>query len=70
MRSHAACHILSAVIFLETKAKITVNQIDLERSRVDFSLESFDKAKMIKSENKGKSNRRMYFSLEGGNPCT
>jgi misacylated tRNA(Ala) deacylase len=46
MRSHTACHILSAVIFQETGAKITGNQIDLPRSRVDFSLESFDKAKM------------------------
>jgi misacylated tRNA(Ala) deacylase len=46
MRSHTACHILSAVIFLETGAKITGNQIELSRSRVDFSLESFDKAKM------------------------
>jgi misacylated tRNA(Ala) deacylase len=46
MRSHTACHILSAVIFKETGAKITGNQIELTRSRVDFSLESFDKAKM------------------------
>lgn len=46
MRSHTACHILSAVILRETYAKITGNQIDLEHSRVDFSLESFDKAKM------------------------
>jgi misacylated tRNA(Ala) deacylase len=46
MRSHTACHILSAVIFSETGAKITGNQIDISRSRVDFSLESFDKAKM------------------------
>lgn len=46
MRSHTACHILSAVIFQETGAKITGNQIDLSRSRVDFSLESFDKANM------------------------
>ncbi len=46
MRSHTACHILSAVIFAGTGAKITGNQIDLTRSRVDFSLEIFDKAKM------------------------
>ena len=46
MRSHTACHILSAVIFQETGAKITGNQIELSRSRVDFSLESFDKARM------------------------
>jgi misacylated tRNA(Ala) deacylase len=46
MRSHTACHILSAIIFQETGARITGNQIDLARSRVDFSLETFDKAKM------------------------
>jgi misacylated tRNA(Ala) deacylase len=46
MRSHTACHILSAMIFRETGAKITGNQIDLLRSRVDFNLENFDKAKM------------------------
>src|SRR5512137_2587506 len=46
MRSHTACHILSAVIFKETGAKITGNQIDLARSRVDFSLETFDKSEM------------------------
>jgi len=46
MRSHTACHILSAVIFRETGARITGNQIDLNRSRVDFNLENFDKAEM------------------------
>jgi len=46
MRSHTACHILSAIIFQETGARITGNQIDLARSRVDFSLEKFDKARM------------------------
>ncbi len=55
MRSHTACHILSAVIFKETGAKITGNQIDLSRSRVDFSLESFDKVKM--NEYIGEANR-------------
>ena len=46
MRSHTACHILSSVIFNKTGAKITGNQIDLARSRVDFSLEAFDKSKI------------------------
>jgi len=46
MRGHTACHILSAIIFKETGAKITGNQIDLGRSRVDFSLEKFDKSQM------------------------
>jgi misacylated tRNA(Ala) deacylase len=48
MRSHTACHILSAVIFRGTGAKISGNQIDLSRSRVDFNLENFDKAMMSK----------------------
>jgi misacylated tRNA(Ala) deacylase len=55
MRSHTACHILSAVIFRETGARITGNQIEQTRSRVDFSLDSFDKAKM--SEYVEKANR-------------
>lgn len=46
MRSHTACHILSAVIFQETGAKITGNQIDITGSRIDFSLEPFDKTKI------------------------
>jgi misacylated tRNA(Ala) deacylase len=46
MRSHTACHLLSAVIFRETGAMITGNQIGEERSRVDFSLEEFDRSKL------------------------
>jgi misacylated tRNA(Ala) deacylase len=46
MRSHTACHLLSAVIFEETGAMITGNQIGLERSRVDFSLEEFDRSRL------------------------
>ncbi len=64
MRSHTACHILSAVIFQETGAKITGNQIEFSKSRVDFSLESFDKAKM--SEYVEKANR----IIEENHPVT
>jgi len=46
MRSHTACHLLSAVIFEETGAVITGNQIGENRSRVDFSLEEFDRSKL------------------------
>lgn len=46
MRGHTACHILSAVIFRETGALITGNQINTDRSRVDFSLEAFDRSMM------------------------
>jgi misacylated tRNA(Ala) deacylase len=47
MRSHTACHILSAIMLAQGEAKITGNQIDLHRSRVDFSLEQFDRSKMV-----------------------
>ena len=44
MRSHTACHLLSAVIFQRTGAMITGNQIGVDRSRVDFSLQDFDRS--------------------------
>ena len=44
MRSHTACHLLSAVIFQRTGAMITGNQIGIDRSRVDFSLQDFDRS--------------------------
>jgi len=46
MRMHTAAHILSAIIFKETQALITGNQLGLEKSRIDFSLESFDREKL------------------------
>jgi len=46
MRSHTACHILSAMIFRESNAKITGNQIGEDKSRVDFSLKDFNREKL------------------------
>jgi Ser-tRNA(Ala) deacylase AlaX len=46
MRMHTSAHILSAVVNRETGALITGNQISSDESRVDFSLELFDKNKM------------------------
>ncbi len=46
MKSHTACHLLSAVIFWKTGAMITGNQIGEDRSRVDFSLEEFDRSRL------------------------
>lgn len=43
MRMHTAAHIISALINSETQALITGNQLDLEKSRIDFSLENFDR---------------------------
>lgn len=46
MRYHSAAHILSAIIFKETGAKITGNQLDTAQGRIDFSIEEFDKEKL------------------------
>ncbi len=46
MRMHTAAHILSSVIYKKTGALITGNQLDLEKSRIDFSLDDFDREKM------------------------
>ena len=43
MRMHTSAHILSSVVNRETGALITGNQITPEESRVDFSLEQFDR---------------------------
>jgi len=46
MRMHTAAHIISAVFHQEAGALITGNQLDLEKSRIDFSLEDFDRDKI------------------------
>jgi len=45
MRMHTTAHILSAVVNRETGALITGNQISPTESRIDFSLEAFDREK-------------------------
>jgi Ser-tRNA(Ala) deacylase AlaX len=44
MRSHTAAHLIGAIINRETGALVTGKQLEPERSRLDFSLENFDKA--------------------------
>lgn len=44
MRMHTALHVLVAVVNARTGALITGNQVETEASRVDFSLEKFDRA--------------------------
>ncbi len=46
MRYHTACHILSAIIHNETGAKISGNQLSEDKTRVDFSLEEFDREQL------------------------
>jgi len=43
MRMHTAGHVLSAIMFKKRGIMITGNQIDIDRTRFDFSLENFDK---------------------------
>lgn len=52
MRSHTACHVLSAVIHKETGALITGNRIGEAKTRVDFSLKDFDRSEIKAYEEK------------------
>lgn len=45
MRMHTAAHLLAAIIHTKTGALITGNQLDVGKSRIDFSLEQFDQEK-------------------------
>ena len=45
MRMHTAGHLLSA-LFYRSNCLITGNQIDVERSRMDFNLEVFDRSQI------------------------
>jgi misacylated tRNA(Ala) deacylase len=45
MKMHTAAHMLSAIVNRETGALITGNQISPDESRVDFSVEQFDREK-------------------------
>ncbi len=52
MRSHTAAHIISAVMHDMFNAKITGNQLSTEKIRIDFSLEDFDREKIMMAINK------------------
>lgn len=47
MRMHTSAHLLSAIFHKETGALITGNQIEPDRSRIDFSLDDFDRERML-----------------------
>lgn len=44
MRMHTSGHILAAIMYTKKGLLITGNQIDLDKTRFDFSMENFDKA--------------------------
>jgi len=47
MRMHTSAHLLSAIFNKRTGALITGNQIEPDKSRIDFSLENFDRERML-----------------------
>lgn len=47
MRMHTSAHLLSAIFHKETGALITGNQIEPDKSRIDFSLDDFDRERML-----------------------
>lgn len=50
MRMHTATHVIANVIEKEAGAQITGNQLGLDQSRVDFSLDVFDRDKFAEYE--------------------
>lgn len=46
MRYHTAMHVLAAVMHSKAGALITGGQIDVDESRIDFNLETFDREKI------------------------
>lgn len=46
MRMHTTAHILSSLFYKKAGALITGNQLDIEKSRIDFSMDDFDKEKI------------------------
>ena len=52
MRMHTAAHLISQALHVETGAFITGNQLGLEKSRIDYSLEDYDPEKLNEYEKK------------------
>jgi misacylated tRNA(Ala) deacylase len=46
MKMHTAGHLLSSLFYSRANCRITGNQIDVDRSRMDFDLELFDRSKI------------------------
>ena len=48
MRMHTAAHLLISIFNKEANVLITGNQIDEEKTRIDFNMENFDREKIMK----------------------
>lgn len=47
MKMHTAAHVLSELLFRDTNALITGNQIGEDKTRIDFDLENYDRGKIF-----------------------
>ena len=46
MRMHTSAHIIDAILYQESGALCTGNQLGLDKSRIDFSLDTLDREKI------------------------
>ena len=46
MRFHTACHLISSILYNRANAKITGNQIEMEKARMDFSMIDYSPEKL------------------------
>ena len=46
MRYHTACHLISNVLYTRANAKITGNQIEMDKTRMDFSMKDYSPEKL------------------------
>lgn len=67
MRMHTACHVFAGVLHKETGAMITGNQLDIDQSRIDLSVEQYNPEKLIEYVNKANviltegHNNKIYY---------
>lgn len=47
MRMHTAAHVLARIIHDETGANTSGNQLDIDKSRIDFNFENYDKEQVL-----------------------
>jgi misacylated tRNA(Ala) deacylase len=47
MRYHTAAHLISNILYRKAKAKITGNQIALEKTRIDFSMKDYSPERLM-----------------------
>ncbi len=62
MRMHTAAHVLGSMMFNELGAKITGNQLEVDKTRFDFNLEEFDRVKFDAAV--AKANEALSKSVE------